>query len=75
MAKLIKVGAYTINCDQIAYIEYSQSDGSLTVYFAVASENAMFASKVFRSDDAEALQRYFEGEAEIVSVKHLPHKS
>jgi len=75
MAKLIKVGDYTINCEQIAYVEYSQSDETLTVYFAVAFNNSMFASKVFRSEEAEALHRYFEGEAEVVSVKHLPHKS
>jgi hypothetical protein len=75
MAKLIKVGEHTINCDQITYVEYSQSDGSLTVYFAVAFGNSTFASKVFWSDEAEALRRYFEGEAEVVSVRHLSHKS
>ncbi len=75
MAKLIKVGDYTVNCDQIAYIEYSQSDDTLTVYFALAFNNSMFASKVFRAEEAEALRRYFDGEAEIVSVKHLTPKS
>jgi hypothetical protein len=75
MAKLIKVGDCTINCDQVAYIKYSLSDGSLTIYFALAFDNSKFASKVFWSDDADALRRYFEGEAEIVSVKHLTHKS